>query len=82
MTPEEKQKEIDRLYGEIGEYTNLLVQGDYRARKMIDEVAAIVKVKLGMPMPIYDKYLADEEKAETFRAKIRECEEKIKELKK
>lgn len=82
MTDEEKQKEIERLQGEIFAFQNLLQQKDYVARKMLAEVCAIVKEKLGAEMPIYEHYLAQEQKAQFFRDEINRLEKEIEELKK
>lgn len=81
MTDDEKQKKINELYGEIGAYTNLLEQGDYRARKIIDELGAFIKKQFpNAQLPVYESYMAREKEAQTFRDKINECQEKIKEL--
>lgn len=80
MTDEEKEQKIAELRGEIAAYTNLLEQGDYRARKMLAEVCAIVKEKLGVDMPVYEHYLAAENDAQRFRNEINRLEKEIEDL--
>lgn len=82
MTPEEKQKEIERLEGEIGAFTNLLQQGDYRARKLIHELGGIIKTQFpNVSTPVYDSYLAKEEQAQTFRNEINRLQDEIERIK-
>ena len=82
MTPEEKQKEIERLEGEIGNFTNLLEQGDYRARKLIHELGGIIKAQFpNVQTPVFDSYFAKEEEAQTFRDEINRLQAEIERLK-
>ena len=81
MIDEEKQEKIAKLEGEICAFQNLLQQGDYKARKLIAEVCAIVKERLGVDMPIYEKYLDAETKAQFFRDEINRLEKEIDDLK-
>ena len=66
MDEEQKQAEINA-------YRNLLEQNDYIGRKVAFEVAALFKAQFpNISMPIYEKYLATETKAEEFRQTIDE----------
>lgn len=80
MTEEEKLKLIEEKQSEISGLKNLLSQGDYKARKMLAEVCVIVKEQLGVSMPIYEHYLEEEEKAQTFRDRINVLQAEISEL--
>lgn len=83
MTEEEKQKKIEELQGEICAFTNLLEQGDYKARKLIAELGSIIRAKFpDADMPMHDKYLAAENEAQHFRNEINRLEKEIEELKK
>lgn len=83
MTPEEKQQLIDEKQAEINGLQNLLAQGDYKARKEIDEIYTIIKAQFPeAATPVHDKYAADEVKAQQFRDRINELEAEIEELKK
>ena len=82
MTPEEKQKAIERLEGEIGNFTNLLEQGDYRARKLIHELGEIIKTQFpNVQTPVYDSYLSREQEAQTFRDEINRLQAEIETIK-
>lgn len=64
MNDEEKQSQINA-------YMNLLKQNDYTARKVAFEVAKLFKAQFpDVEMPIFDKYLESENKADEFRANI------------
>lgn len=82
MTPEEKQQLIDEKQMEINGLQNLLAQGDYKARKEIDEIYSIVKTQFpNAATPVHDKYAAAEAKAQEFRDRINELEDEIEALK-
>lgn len=67
-----KKEEID---SEIRAMKNLLQQNDYTARQVAFEVARLVKeIHPDKPMPVLDKYIEMENKADTFRARINELE--------
>lgn len=64
MDEEQKQAEINA-------YRNLLEQNDYIGRKVAFEVAALFKAQFpNAYMPVYEKYLATEEQANSFRSNI------------
>lgn len=80
---EETMKLIEEKEGEIRALTNLLEQGDYKARKLLAEVCVIVKAQFpNAQMPVYDRYLAEEQKAQSFRDEINKLQAEIEELKK
>lgn len=82
MTPEEKQQLIDAYQMEMNGLQDLLRQGDYKARKEIDEIFTIIKTQFpDIATPVHDKYAADEAKAQQFRDRINELQALIDELK-
>lgn len=61
--------------GKLNEYKNLLEQNDYIGRKVAFEVAKLFKVQFpNIEMPILEKYLEAENKADEFRQAIDELE--------
>lgn len=82
MTPEEKEQLIEEKQMEINGLQNLLAQGDYKARKEIDEIYTIIKAQFpSIATPVHDKYAQAEAQAQQFRDRINELEEEIEELK-
>ena len=82
MTPEEKEQLIEEKQMEINGLQNLLAQGDYKARKEIDEIYTIIKAQFpSIATPVHDKYAQVEAQAQQFRNRINELEEEIEELK-
>ena len=81
MTDEQKQKLIEEKQMEINGLQNLLAQGDYKARKEIDEIYSIIKTQFpAIATPVYDKYIADEIKAQQFRDRINQLQAEIDDL--
>ena len=81
MTDEQKQQLINEKQEEINGLQNLLAQGDYKARKEIDEIYSIIKTQFPeVATPVHDKYQADEAKAQQFRDRINELQALIDEL--
>ena len=77
-----KEEQIEEKQAEINGLMNLLAQGDYKARKLIAELCAIIREQFpNAEMPVYEKYLEAETKAQQFRDRINELEEEIEELK-
>ncbi|MBR3654851.1 MAG: hypothetical protein IKN62_05420 [Elusimicrobia bacterium] len=82
MTPEETMQLIEQKQGLVNGKTNELEQGDYVARKEIDELYGIIKTKFpDVLTPIYDKYLANEQLAQTLRSEIHQLKDEIEQLK-
>ena len=78
-----KEQLIEEKEAEINGLQNLLAQGDYKARKLIAELGAIIREQFPeAEMPVYEGYLAAETQAQTFRDRINELQEEIDELKK
>lgn len=78
-----KDELIEQKQTEINGLMNLLKQGDYKARKLIAELGAIIREQFpNAEMPVYESYLEAETKAQQFRDRINELEEEIEELKK
>lgn len=66
----------DEIQNEINICRNVLQQHDYTARKVAFEVAKKFKeLHPDVEMPVLEKYLATESKAEILRARIDELEE-------
>lgn len=75
------EEQIKEKQAEINGLQNLLAQGDYKARKLIAELGAIIREQFPeAEMPVYEGYLASETQAQTFRNRINELQEEIKEL--
>lgn len=76
MTEEKKQITEKERQEEIAALKNLLQQNDYAARQVAFEVARIIKkIHPEEPMPVLEKYIEMENKADQFRARINELEE-------
>lgn len=72
MTEQEKDELLSEKIGLL----NLLTQKDYAARKVAFEVASVIKaMHPEANMPEFDKYIAMEEQAQQFRARIDEIDE-------
>lgn len=68
----------NEIMNEINICRNILQQHDYTARKVAFEVAKKFKeANPSVEMPVLDKYLANEEKAELLRNKIDELEAQL-----
>lgn len=81
MTTNETEKRIEEKESEIRGLKNLLEQGDFKARKLIAELCGIVREQFPKAeMPVYEKYLEDETKAQQFRDRINLLEKEIEEL--
>lgn len=66
----------DEIQNEINICRNVLQQHDYTARKVAFEVSKKFKeLHPDVEMPVLEKYLATESKAEILRARIDELEE-------
>ena len=76
-----KEEQIEQKQSEINGLRNLLEQGDYKARKLIAELGAIIREQFpNAEMPVYEGYLEAETKAQQFRDRINELEAEIAEL--
>ena len=76
MTEEKKQITEKERQEEIAALKNLLQQNDYAARQVAFEVARIIKkIHPEEPMPVSEKYIEMENKADQIRARINEHEE-------
>ena len=72
---EKKQITEKERQEEIAASKNLLQQNDYAARQVAFEVARIIrKIHPEEPMPVLDKYIEIENKADQLRARINELE--------
>lgn len=75
---DEQQQLLEEYQMELNGLENLLAQGDYKARKEIDEIYSIVKSQFpDIATPVHDKYAAAEQQAQQFRDRINELQDLI-----